>query len=49
MVIRVMMFAMTEYENIPVKPETKKLVDELGHKGETYDEIIMRLVSAIRK
>jgi Arc/MetJ family transcription regulator len=32
------------YTTICVKPETKKLLQEIGVKRETYDEIIRRLV-----
>lgn len=30
---------------ISLKPETKRLLDQIGTKGETYDELIRRLVS----
>lgn len=32
------------YTTIAVKPETKKLLREIGVKKETYDKIIQRLV-----
>ncbi|MCL4344340.1 MAG: hypothetical protein JRN26_04380 [Nitrososphaerota archaeon] len=37
---------MTEYTNITVKKETKVKLEMLGHKGETWDELINRLAVA---
>lgn len=34
----------SKYENIPVFENTKKLVDNFGKKGETYDNLIRRLL-----
>lgn len=33
-----------EYQTIPVKPETKKSLDELGSFGESYDELIKKII-----
>lgn len=33
-----------KYTTISVSPETKKILKELGSKGETYDEIVRRLI-----
>jgi len=34
---------------IRLKPETRKLLAELGKKGETYDDIIRRLIEFYEK
>lgn len=34
---------------VVVMPETKAALDELGSKGETYDEIIQRLIKGAKK
>lgn len=36
---------------ISLKPETKRLLDQIGTKGETYDQLIRRLVAlaAVKK
>lgn len=35
--------------NISVKPETREILKTLGRKGETYDEIIRKLIEFYRK
>jgi len=40
---------MDEWVNIPVKPETREILKNLGKKGETYDEIIRKLIEFYRK
>jgi len=37
-----------KFETIPVRPSTKKMVDDFGKKGETYDEIVIRMLNTIR-
>lgn len=34
---------------IQLSPETREKLKELGKKGETYEEIILRLLAAYRK
>ncbi|MEM3666865.1 MAG: hypothetical protein QW222_07285 [Candidatus Bathyarchaeia archaeon] len=36
-----------KYTSIPVSPETAEKLRMLGHKGETYDQIINRLINAL--
>ena len=35
---------MKDMTTIPIKKETRDMLKELGKKGETYDEIIRRLI-----
>ena len=35
---------MSGMTTIPIKKETRDMLKELGKKGETYDEIIRRLI-----
>jgi hypothetical protein len=37
------------YTNIRLKKETVKMLQEMGKKKETYDEIIRRLINAAQK
>lgn len=38
---------MSGYENVPVKGPTKARLDGLGKKGETYDELLNRLMDVV--
>jgi len=38
-----------EYANIPVHMETKKRIDRIASKGETYDAFITRLLDIYEK
>jgi hypothetical protein len=40
---------MEEATQIPVKVSTRTLLRKLGEKGQTYDEIILRLIDFWRK
>jgi hypothetical protein len=40
---------MMEYVIIKVKRETRDALKSLGKKGETYDDIIRRLIDALKK
>ena len=37
---------MKDMTTIPIKKETRDMLKEMGKKGETYDEIIRRLLEA---
>ena len=39
---------MKDMTTIPIKKETRDMLKELGKKGETYDEIIKRLIDLWR-
>ena len=39
----------TRMTTVKVRPETKKMLAELGKKEDTYDEIIVRLVDFYKK
>lgn len=38
----------TRMTTVKVRPETKKILAELGKKEDTYDEIIVRLIEFYR-
>ena len=38
---------MSAYSNVPVKAETKKRLEAQGRKGETWDELITRLLDEL--
>jgi hypothetical protein len=38
------MIAMAKTTTIPLRPETRDLLKKYGRKGETYDDLIRRLV-----
>lgn len=40
---------MTQITTIQVQKDTREMLRELGHKGETYDQLIRRLMEAARK
>lgn len=40
---------MTEGTNIKITRETKAMLDELGHKGDSYDDIVRRLAETVLK
>jgi hypothetical protein len=37
------------YLNVRLAPETKKALLELGKKGETYNDIVLRLIEGYKK
>ncbi len=39
---------MKDMTTIPIKKETRDMLKELGKKGETYDDIIRRLIDLWR-
>ena len=38
-----------DYVNVTVKPITKARLNDYGHKGETYDQIISRLLDLAKQ
>ena len=34
----------TKYRTIPVTPEVKAMIEARGHKGETFDELLRRIL-----
>ena len=40
---------MTQITTIQVQKDTREMLREFGHKGETYDQLIRRLMEAARK
>jgi len=41
--------ALSEVKTIQIKTETKRRLDKLGRKGETYDAIIRKLINSYQK
>jgi len=40
---------MTEITSIKVTPETRDMLKSMGRKGETYDELIRRLIRELKE
>jgi len=40
---------MTQTTTVKVRHETKKVLAELGKKGDTYDDVIVRLIEFYKK
>jgi predicted CopG family antitoxin len=40
---------MTQITTIQIQKDTREMLREFGHKGETYDQLIRRLMEAARK
>lgn len=47
--ISLKVFKMSELTQIPVKKSTREMLRKLGEKGQTYDEIIRRLIDFWRQ
>jgi hypothetical protein len=40
---------MQEFTSLRIKKPTKKMLDEIGKKGETYDQIIKRMAEKCQR